>query len=63
MPLIGQMLSMGMATLLFAIYLGRVQITAESYPSFLKSARMAFTIFAFLCRGGIFASLARGKVR
>jgi len=63
MRLIGQMLSMDMATLLFAIYLGRVQITAGSYPLFLKSARMAFTIFAFLCIGGIFASLARGKVR
>jgi MFS family permease len=34
MRLIGQMLSMGMATRLFAIYLGRVQITAESYPFF-----------------------------
>jgi EmrB/QacA subfamily drug resistance transporter len=63
MRLIGQMLSMGMATLLFAIYLGRVQITVESYPFFLKSARTAFLIFAFLCAGGIFASLARGKVR
>jgi EmrB/QacA subfamily drug resistance transporter len=63
MRLVGQMLSMGMAMLLFAVYLGRVQITATSYPLFLKSARTAFTIFAILCIGGIFASLARGKVR
>jgi EmrB/QacA subfamily drug resistance transporter len=63
MRVIGQMLSMGIATLLFAVYIGRVQITAASYPAFLQSARTAFFIFAALCFGGIFASLARGKVR
>ena len=63
MRVIGQMLSMGIATLLFAVYIGRVEITAASYPFFLQSARTAFFIFAALCFGGIFASLARGKVR
>jgi hypothetical protein len=63
MRLIGQMLSLGIATLLFALYIGRVQITPEYYPLFLKSARVAFAIFACLCFGGIFASLARGRLR
>jgi hypothetical protein len=57
------MLSMGLATLLFALYIGRVQITPEFYPSFLKTMRIAFGIFAALCTAGIFASLARGRVR
>ncbi len=63
MRLTGQMLSMGIAMLLFAIYLGRVQITPEFYPLFLRSVQIAFIIFAILCFGGIFASLARGKIR
>lgn len=63
MRLTGQMLSMGIAMLIFAIYIGRVQITPEHYTLFLRSAKAAFIIFASLCFGGIFASLARGKVR
>jgi len=63
MRLTGQMLSMGIATLIFALVMGRVQITPEYYPLFLKCMKIAFTIFAILCFGGIFASSARGKVR
>jgi EmrB/QacA subfamily drug resistance transporter len=63
MRLVGQMLSMGIVTLLFAVYIGRVPITQASHTLFLGSARAAFYIFAALCFGGIFASLARGKVR
>ncbi len=63
MRLIGQMLSMGITMLTFAIYIGRVQITPQYYPFFLISLKRAFVIFAGLCFGGIFASLARGKVR
>ena len=60
---IGMVLSMGIAMLMFALYIGRVQITPEHYPFFLESIRTSFIIFAVLCFGGIFASLARGKVR
>jgi hypothetical protein len=63
MRLMGQMFSQGIATLLFALYIGRVQITPEAYPLFLASVKTAFAIFAVLCVAGIFASLARGKVR
>lgn len=63
MRLTGQTLSIGIATLIFAIYIGRVQITPEYYYSFLISVEVAFIIFAFLCLIGIFASLVRGKMR
>jgi EmrB/QacA subfamily drug resistance transporter len=63
MRLVGQMFSQGIATLLFALYIGRVEITPAYYPPFLVSMRIAFAIFAVLCVGGIFASLARGKIR
>lgn len=63
MRLIGQMLSLGIAVLIFALYMGRVRITPEYYTPFLAGMRVAFIIFAVLCFGGIFASLARGKIR
>jgi hypothetical protein len=53
---------MGIATLLFALYLGRVEITPEVYPLFLTTMRTAFAVFAALCVGGIFASLSRGRI-
>jgi len=58
---IGQMMSMIIATTMFAIYIGETQITPEYYPLFLISAQTAFKIFAALCFTGIFASLARGN--
>jgi EmrB/QacA subfamily drug resistance transporter len=60
---VGMVLSMGVAMLMFTLYIGRVQITPEYYPLFQQSMKTAFIIFAILCFGGIFASLARGKVR
>ena len=63
MRMTGQMLSMGTAMLLFALYIGPVPITAANHPAFLSSVRTAFTIFAVLSAAGVFASLARGKLR
>ena len=60
---VGLVFSMGIAMLMFALYIGRVQITPEYYPLFQQSMKTSFIIFAALCFGGIFASLARGKVR
>jgi hypothetical protein len=62
MRLTGQMFSMGIAILIFAIHIGHTQITPEHYPDFLTSMRSAFIFFAVLCSGGVFASLARGRV-
>jgi len=60
---VGMVLSMGIAMLMFTLYIGRVQITPEYYSLFQQSMKTSFIIFAVLCFGGIFASLARGKVR
>jgi hypothetical protein len=61
MRLTGQMFSLAVTLLLFALYIGRVQITPEYYPTFLTSMRTAFIIAAALCFAGIFASIARGR--
>ena len=63
MRLVGQMLSMGIVMLIFALFMGEAAVTAESAPRFLAAARVAFGIFAALCFAGIFASLARGSIR
>jgi MFS family permease len=63
MRLLGMVISMGIATLTFALFIGRVQITAEHYYAFMKSARIAFFVFSMLCLAGTFSSLARGKLR
>jgi len=63
MRLIGQTFSMGITTMIFTLYMGRVQITPEYHPVFLESLTVAFTVFSVLCFIGIFASLVRGKVR
>jgi EmrB/QacA subfamily drug resistance transporter len=60
---LGMMFSMGIVMLIFSIYLGRVQITPEYYPVFLKGIKVAFIILASLCFVSVFASLVRGKVR
>ncbi|MFH1940618.1 MAG: MFS transporter [bacterium] len=62
MRLTGQMLSMGIAMLIFSLIIGRIQISPEHYPQFLMSMKTAFIVFASMCSIGIFASLARGRV-
>jgi len=49
MRLTGQMLSMGIATLIVAVYIGNVQITPVYYPVFMKSMNAAFMVFAGFC--------------
>ncbi len=63
MRLIGQVLSMGIATLSIAIIVGPVEITPAYYEAFLRSVNISFVIFAGLCLIGIFASAARGRMR
>ncbi len=59
MRLVGQMLSMGIAMMLLAVYVGDVQITSAYFPQFLTSMKTCFGIFAVLCSAGIFLSLVR----
>jgi EmrB/QacA subfamily drug resistance transporter len=63
MRMMGMVLSMGITILIFSTVIGRVRITPEYYPVFLRCTKMAFTFFTVLCLGGTLASLARGKVR
>lgn len=63
MRLTGQMLSMGITMVIFALSIGSARITPEYYPLFLKSMKTGLAIYTALCFAGIFASLARGKVR
>ncbi len=59
MRLVGQVMSMGIAILIFSILIGRVQIMPEQYPALIQSIQITFIIFTILCLGGIYASLAR----
>jgi EmrB/QacA subfamily drug resistance transporter len=59
MRLIGQMLSMGIALLVFSVYIGNVQIVPSNYPELLTSIQLVFILCTILCLVGIFASLAR----
>lgn len=62
MRLLGQMFSMGLASLIFSLFMGRTHITSELHPVFLKSVTAAFHVFAVICVVGILPSLARGKI-
>jgi len=61
MRLLGQMFSMGLAVMVFALLIGNVQITPDRYPALLASIRTLFLIGTLLCFAGVFVSLARGK--
>lgn len=57
----GQVLSMGVVILIFAIYLGNVQIIPQYYAIFLKSTNIAFIIYTLVCFIAIFTLLLMGK--
>jgi EmrB/QacA subfamily drug resistance transporter len=59
--LFGQTLSLGVVLLIFALNIGPVQITPDSYPLFLKSMQIIFLISAISGLFAIIASIARGK--
>jgi MFS family permease len=61
MRLLGQMLSLGLATMLLRIFVGRTRLGPQSQPGLVRVLRPAFILFSLLCTAGVFASLARGK--
>lgn len=63
MRLLGQMTSMAIATLVFAVVIGPSEIQPHLYPRFLESAQICFSISAVLCVTGIFFSAYRGRLR
>lgn len=62
MRLTGQMVSMGIATLILQIYIGNDTINPANYDKFIGSIGTTFIVFAFLSVVGIWASLKRGRV-
>jgi EmrB/QacA subfamily drug resistance transporter len=60
MRLVGQMLSMGVASLVLALFVGREAVGTEGAAGFVAGMRAAFVLYALLCVAGVFASLARG---
>jgi EmrB/QacA subfamily drug resistance transporter len=61
MRMVGQMLSMGIAMMLLAVYIGHEEIVPSTYPGLIAGMRTGFVIFSILCILGIFASLARNN--
>jgi EmrB/QacA subfamily drug resistance transporter len=59
MRLTGQMLSMGIAMMVLAIFIGNVQITPALYPAFIEGMKVSMGIFAAMCIAGIFLSLVQ----
>ncbi len=62
MRLLGQLCSMGVIALAFALLLGPVAITPERYPALQAAIRLSYLIAVALCVPAIFFSLSRGSV-
>jgi Arabinose efflux permease len=64
MRLIGQMLSLGIANVIFTTFMGHVEIPKTGpYNTLMHSIQVAFVVMAVLCMLGVVFSLARGNLR
>ncbi len=61
MRIFGQMTSMVLVTLVFALVIGPVEIDVSNYDALEKAIRLTFSIAACLCLPGLYFSVARGK--
>lgn len=62
MRVIGQMSSMGLVAMVFALMIGPVPITPAVYPELTRAIHTCFAIAALLALGGVALSLARGRM-
>ncbi len=62
MRLIGQAVSMALATLVISVFLGGAAFDSVAPETLLMSMRVLFIVFTVLCCGGVFASLFRGNI-
>lgn len=62
MRLVGQAVSVAVATMIIGLYVGTAQLGPAVAEQLQKSSNVAFIVFAVTCVGGVFASLARGSV-
>jgi EmrB/QacA subfamily drug resistance transporter len=58
---VGMTFSMGTVMMILTLHLGRTDVAAGRGGEFVVSMRTALAVFAVMCFGGIFASLARGR--
>jgi len=61
MRMIGQLMSMGIATLIIHIFIGESRIIPANHLLFIRGVKVIFILFSILCFFGVFASLARSK--
>jgi EmrB/QacA subfamily drug resistance transporter len=57
----GQMLSMGLATLLLSLYVGPARFHDAGHDALVSGMRVGFAVFAGLCVLGTLASMVRGR--
>jgi len=62
MRLLGQMLSMAIATVVLSLIIGHQAITPKNYQLFLHSIHIIFLIAALLCLSGVYFSWFRGTM-
>jgi len=58
----GNTFSMGIVIMVMSLLIGKSEITAHNPGQFISTMSICFSVFALLCLGGIFASLARGNI-
>ncbi len=63
MRVLGQLCSMGLVAMAFALTMGRVEIVPANYPQLARALHLSFVLAAGLCLPAIWCSLARGKMR
>jgi EmrB/QacA subfamily drug resistance transporter len=63
MRVTGQMLSMGIVTMILNAFIGDAAVTPALREPFVAATRTAFLSFGLLCAAGILPSLARGSAR
>jgi len=63
MRLLGQMFSMGIAMMLIAIMVGKVEITPGVSDQLMSAMSMGFVIFSVMSIAGIYFSMVRGTAR
>ena len=63
MRLLGQMLSMGIAMMIIAVVVGKVDITPDMTDELMIAMNIGFMVFSVMCFIGIYFSMVRGNVR
>ncbi|MHA1221849.1 MAG: MFS transporter [Candidatus Heimdallarchaeaceae archaeon] len=62
MRTVGQTISSGLVTLIFAVFIGELPVEASTYENlFLKSSKIAFIIFTIICLVSLLFSFLRGS--